>query len=105
MDISDVRDLVVIAYGVMGILLFLILIVLAVVVLFAVRGLTRALRELIDDPVRPTLQEFRQTAENVRGASEFASDTAIHPLIRVVSMGRGVRRGIGVVTGLGRRGR
>ena len=103
MDLADVRDIVVIAYGIIGLLLFLVLLVVAVSILFAVRGLRRTLRDLIDDPVRPTLQEVRQTAENVRGASEFATDTAIHPLIRIVSMGRGVRRGVGVVTGLTRR--
>jgi len=103
MDLADVRDLVVIAYGIAGIVLFLVLIALAVAILFAVRGLRRTLGDLIDDPVRPALQEVRQTAENVRGATEFATDTAIHPLIRVVSMGRGVRRGVGVVTGLARR--
>ncbi len=98
--LAEVRDVVVIIYGVMGVILMLALAIAAFGMWFAVRALTRQLRSLLDDPVRPTLEEVRRTAENVRGTSEFVSDTAVHPIIRAVAVGRGVRRGIGVVTGI-----
>ncbi|MDA0301700.1 MAG: hypothetical protein O2822_04165 [Chloroflexi bacterium] len=98
--LADVRDVVVIIYGVMGVVLMLALAIAAFGVWFAIRALTRQLRALLDDPVRPTLEEIRKTAENVRGTSEFMSDAAVHPIIRVIAAGRGVRRGAGVVTGI-----
>jgi hypothetical protein len=98
--LADVRDVVVIVYGVMGVVLMLALAIAAFGLWFAVRSLTRHLNALLDDPVKPTLEEVRKTASNVRGTSEFMTDTAVHPLIRVVAAGRGVRRGVGVVTGI-----
>lgn len=100
MGLEEARDIVIIVYGALGVLLLVVLIVVALGLLLAVRRLTRTLIGLVDDPLRPTLDEVRQTVENVRGTSEFVTDTAVHPLIRVVSVGRGIRRGLGVVTGL-----
>ena len=88
----------IVAYGVMGILLLLVLIVAVIGLWFAVRVLARALSEVLEDPVRPALEEMRATARNVRGTSEFVADAAVHPLIRVIAVGRGVRRGVGRVT-------
>jgi divalent metal cation (Fe/Co/Zn/Cd) transporter len=105
MSLADLRDVVVIVYGGMGILLMLALAIAAFGLWFAVRALSRQLRDLLDDPVRPTLEEVRRTAENVRGTSEFIADTAVHPIIRTVAMVRGVRRGVSAVTGLRRRGK
>lgn len=102
MTLETLRDLVVIIYGVLGVLLFTVLIVVAIGLLFAVRGLTAAVRALIDDPVRPALDDMRQAAQNVRGATEFATDATVHPIIRLVATTRGIRRGIGVLTGVGR---
>lgn len=104
MSLADVRDLVVIVYGVMGIVLMLALTIAAFGLWFAVRTLTRVVRDLLEDPVRPTLMEVRETVHNVRGSTEFMADTAVHPLIRAVAMGRGVKRGFASVAGI-RRGR
>ena len=104
MSLEDARDIVIIVYGVVGILLFVVLLFLAVLVFFALKKATRAFRELLEDPIRPTLEEVRGTAQNIRGTSEFIADTAVHPLIRVVAITRGVRRGVGSLAGLRRRG-
>ena len=103
MGLDELRDIVIVVYGVLGILLFVVLIAVAIGVFVATRKLTRAVRELLADPIRPTLNEVRETAQNVRGTSEFIADRAVHPVIRTVAAVRGVRRGIGVVTGLRRR--
>lgn len=100
MTLEHLRDLVVIIYGVLGVLLFVVLIVVALGLLFAVRGLTGAVRTLLDDPVRPALDDVRQAAQNVRGATEFATDATVHPIIRVMAASRGIRRGLGVLTGI-----
>jgi hypothetical protein len=101
--LAETRDRVIIAYGSMGIFLFVALIFVLVFITIAIRSLTGALTRLLDDPIRPALEEVRDTARNVRGATEFVADTAVHPVIRLVSMVRGVRRGVAVVTGLRRR--
>jgi hypothetical protein len=101
--LEETRDRVIVVYGTMGIFLLLALIFVLVFIGIAIRSLTNTLTGLLDDPVRPALQEVRDTAANVRGATEFVADTAVHPVIRVVSMVRGVRRGFAVVTGLRRK--
>lgn len=98
--IDELRDIVIIVYGMMGVLLFIVLIAVTIGLWAAVRVLSRSVMALLEDPVRPTLQELRDTARNVRGASDFLSDTAVRPVIRVIAIGRGVRRGLGMVCGL-----
>jgi hypothetical protein len=104
MSLEEIRDIVIIVYGAMGVLLMLVFIFVSVLLLFAIRRLTRAVRELIEDPIKPTLQEVQRTAQNVRGTTEFVADTAVHPLIRLVAIGRGLQRGVSTVAGLRRRG-
>ena len=103
MSLEELRDIVIIVYGVMGILLFLVLLIVAVGIWFAVRGLTRAIHEKVIDPARPTLDEVHQTVQNLRGTTEFLADQAVHPVIRVISLGRGVKRGVRVASALARR--
>ena len=100
MSLENLRDIVVIVYGVMGIVLMLALCVAAFGLWFAIRALSSSLQGLIADPIRPTLQEVQKTAQNIRGTSEFVADSAVHPLIRVMSIGRGLRRGVATVAGL-----
>lgn len=106
MSLENLRDIVVIVYGIMGIVLMLGLCIAAFGLWFAIRALSASVQELIKDPIRPTLVEVQKTAQNVRGSTEFVADTAVHPIIRVVSITRGFRRGITTVAGLrGRVGR
>jgi hypothetical protein len=100
MSLADLRDIVVVVYGVLGILLFLVLIALSVALFLIARQLRRMMRDLVDDPVRPTLEEVHKTVQNVRGASDFIVDRTVHPVIRTIAVARGVRRGFGVLTGL-----
>ncbi len=98
--LAEVRDVVVIVYGAMGVILMLALAIAAFGLWFAVRALTRSVIGLLDDPVKPTLQEVQRTVQNVRGTTEFVSDTAVHPIIRTVAIARGVRRGMASVTNI-----
>lgn len=100
MSLENLRDIVVIVYGIMGIVLMLGLCIAAFGLWFAIRALSAAVQELIKDPIRPTLVEVQKTAQNVRGSTEFVADTAVHPLIRVVSIARGMRRGVATVAGI-----
>ncbi|MBM4415399.1 MAG: hypothetical protein FJ035_03905 [Chloroflexi bacterium] len=102
-NLQEWRDIVIVVYGALGALLLLVLIVVLLGLLFAVRRLTRTLQELVRDPLRPTLEELRDTMHNVRGTSEFIADTTVSPLIRAAAFARGIRRGVGVVSGVARR--
>lgn len=97
MSLETLRDLVIVVYGTLGIVLLIVLIAVAVGLYFAVRKLTRAVQDLLADPVRPTLDELREAVHNVRGTSEFVADTTVSPIIRTMAAVRGVRRGIGVI--------
>ncbi len=97
------RDFVIVVYGAMGILLFAFLILLTVVVIFAVRKVTRLIDEVSKESVRPALMELKESAHNVRGASEFWADNAVGPLIKVMSAGRGVKRGVSTFSRVARR--
>ena len=94
------RDVVIVAYGLMGFFAFLaftLVMLLIARLLFGVRG---GIRDRLEDPVRPTLEEVKKTAQNVRGTSEFVADQAIHPVIRTLAAVRGIRRGISSITGI-----
>lgn len=104
-SLEELRDIVIVVYGVIGVLLLVVLIIAVLGLWIAVRVLTRAFAELLDDPIRPTLHEFNATVRNVRGTSEFIADSTVHPLIRILAVGRGIRRGVGIVARLARRRR
>ena len=103
--LADFRDVVVIVYGTMGILLFTVLIAVAAGLFFAIRGLSRKVEDLLDEPIRPALEELRETARNARGTSEFYADHAVGPLVKTVAAVRGARRGLSSITSLAGRGR
>lgn len=102
-SLEESRDVVIIVAGIAGLVLLLASLVTLLVLALAVHHLSRALGRLIEDPVRPALTEVRETARQVRGATEFVSDSTVHPLIRAIATARGIRRGLAVVTGLRRR--
>ncbi len=104
-SLEELRDIVIVVYGVMGVLLLIVLIIAVLGLWSTVRMLARTLNALLEDPVRPALDELRATAHNVRRTSEFVADAAVHPLIRVLSIARGVRWGVGRVAGIARRRR
>jgi hypothetical protein len=48
----------------------------------------------------PALDSLKESLDNVKGTAEFAGETVVSPIIRVYSVVRGVRSGIGAVGGL-----
>lgn len=103
--LQEVRDVFIIIYAVMGILFFLISIMVAFAMFFVVRVLTRIASDAYEEQAKPILEDVRGSVRTMRGGVEFVTDQAVSPVIRVVSVARGVRRGIDAVTGFARRGR
>jgi hypothetical protein len=96
-SLQDVRDVCIIAFTIAGTVLFLVAIVVTVVAGVAATTAFRAARRLIDQGIKPMVN-------NVRGTVTFISDTTVSPIIRAYGLFSGVKRGLGVLAGLGQRG-
>jgi hypothetical protein len=104
-DLQEVRDLIIIIAGSIGILLLFVLLVAAVVLTVAARVLIGTANGLLKSEVAPLLQSARQTVDNVRGTATYVTETAISPIIRLYSMFAGIRRFLGVLASFGRKRR
>jgi hypothetical protein len=100
LSLAKMRDIVVIVYGVMGILAFFIAILVGLLLFFSIRGLVRTLKELIEESVKPTLDSVRDTAKSIQGTTEFVGTQAVRPVIRAYGIVAGIRSGAGVLSGL-----
>jgi hypothetical protein len=101
--IADVRDIIIIIYGFLGIIFVIMLIIFMFLLYRAFGGLKSTVTDLIDDSVKPTLTSIRDTATTVKGTTEFVGQTTVSPIIRTYGMVAGVRKGLGVLSGLSRR--
>jgi hypothetical protein len=102
--LADIRDVVIILYGFAGFVFVLLLSILVFAVYRAFRGLQKTVTELIDDSVKPTLGSIRETAQTIKGTTEFVGDKAVSPVIKTYSTVAAAKRGLAVLAGLRRRG-
>ncbi len=94
---QDWRDVFIMAFMVAGTLLFLVGIVLAIVIGGMTFTIVRKVRRVVGDSVQPTLENVRETTENVRGTVAFISSHAVTPVVRTYGLFAGARRFIVVV--------
>jgi hypothetical protein len=99
-SLADIRDVVVIVYGVIGIVFFLAALILTMVLIFTVKNLTASVRQMLDESVRPALWSVRDAAQTVRGTTEFVSHSTVTPVMKVYGAMAGVRKGLSVLTGI-----
>jgi hypothetical protein len=99
------RDWVIIAVGLSWALMFLVLTAVLLVVGFGARAIVRSVRGILDDDVRPILENVKGTTETVRGTTEFMSEKAVSPVIRIYGIVSAVWKAAGVLLGLSRRRR
>lgn len=95
--LQDLRDVTIVAFTIAGTLLFLAAIIVTIVVGLTATAAFRAIRKLVDDNVKPMIT-------NVQGTVTFVSDTTVSPIVRAYGIFSGVRRGMGVLSGLRERG-
>ncbi len=87
--IAIIRDIVIIVWGVLGILVFLAIVLVAL-------SIFRALK--------PILENVRGTTGEVRTATRLVTDAIIRPAVPVISFYTGIRQGFRVLRRFGRRG-
>jgi hypothetical protein len=103
MSLEELRDLIIVIWGILGIVVLAALLVVTLVVGVSVKGLIGTVQGLIRDDMQPTLRSARQTVDSIRGTTSFVADTAVAPVIRVYGAVTGVRRFLSVLSGFRRR--
>lgn len=103
-SLADFRDVVVIIYGIIGIIFFFVAIVIIVVLGLTTKGLIKNVNGLIDESVKPTLTSVQDVANSVRGTTEFVGRTTVAPIAKAYGMFAGVKKGASVLGGLTKRG-
>src|SRR5438477_4858392 len=103
LSLANVRDVIIIIYGVLGILALFIAILVGLLLFFSIKGLVGSVKELISDSIKPTLDSVRDTAKSIHGTTEFVGSQAVRPIIRTYGILAGIRRGASVLSGLGRK--
>jgi hypothetical protein len=94
------RDIVIIIWGVVSILTLLVVLAIALFIGLSIKNLIVTVNDLVNTSVRPMIDSTEQSVVNVTGTTQFLGDTIVTPVIRVISVAAGVRRGIGVFTGV-----
>ena len=101
--LQDFRDVTIISFTIAGTVLFLIGIIFTIVIGGMTFVTVRKVRRVVGDSVQPTLENVRETTENVRGTVAFISDYAVTPVVRTYGFFAGARRFIVVVSRFTRR--
>lgn len=103
MDMQTARDWVIIVYGVVGIITFLVVTIVTAGIGVAAMKLFGTIRSLITNQVSPTISNVRDTSETIRARTSYFIDMAVRPVIRAHATISGIRRGLAVFSGLSRR--
>ena len=102
--LADLRDVVIVIYGILGIIFFFLAIVVIVAVGLTVKGLIKNVNVMLNDSVKPALASVQDVANTVRGTTDFVGRTTVAPIAKVYGMFAGVRKGASVLSGLAKRG-
>ena len=100
LSVADLRDWVIVVYGIVGITFFAVAVVVTIVLFFTVKGLLGAVRGALDESVVPALSAVKEAADTVRGTTEFVGRTAVAPVAKAYGMFAGIKKGLTVLSGL-----
>lgn len=93
------RDIVIVITGAFWIFAGMVMIVLLVALVY----LVFMIRNIMRDSVGPAVDSLKTSLDTVAGTTEYVGETVVSPIVRVYSIFRGVRSGIGAVGGIGDR--
>ena len=80
--LADLRDVVIVIYGILGIIFFFLAIVMIVAVGLTVKGLIKNVNVMLNDSVKPALASVQDVANTVRGTTDFVGRTTVAPIAR-----------------------
>lgn len=103
--LQDLRDVVVIIWGILGIVFFLAGIVVFYIIYRLAGNVVAMTTGLMDEHVKPIFTAVESTVQAARGTTAYVSDRLVSPVIRITAFAAGVRRGIAVLTDAVRRSR
>ena len=95
--LTDIRDTVVIVFGIVGIVALTLVILFTVLIGLAALRLIKAAKGTVTDGLAPILENARETTTEVRGSTEFVAETVVRPLIRVYGIFAGITKGLSVL--------
>jgi len=98
--LDEFRDIIIIIWGILSILLLAALVITTVFVGLSIKRLINDVKALLDGGVRPVLDSARETVDNVGDTTRFVGDKVVSPIIRIMSIVSGIRRGLSVLSGL-----
>lgn len=100
LSVADIRDWVVVVYGIIGIVFFFVAVIVTIFLFFTVKGLIGAVRGAIDESVVPALSSVKEAADTVRGTTEFVGRNAVAPVVKAYGAFAGIKKALGVLSGL-----
>lgn len=89
--LADIRDVALVILAVESIVIGLAL----VLTLLELRSLTR----LLKDEIAPMLDTANETANIVKGTTDFVGESVVRPMIKVASMGSAAKKAVQTVFG------
>jgi len=98
--LAELRDVVIVVWGVISAIFFLVAIFVVALLGFSVKGLLNNVKGMMDESVRPTLTSVKDAADTVRGTTEFVGRTAVTPVVRAYGTVAGVKKGLSVLSGI-----
>ena len=96
---SEWRDIVIVFTALFWLLAGIVFVAVAIA-LFLLISVTR--KGMKENAV-PAIDSLKASLDNVKGTTEFAGETVASPIIRVYSVFKGVRTGLGAVSSVGDR--
>ncbi|MBK6563363.1 MAG: hypothetical protein IPI33_15830 [Dehalococcoidia bacterium] len=96
---SEWRDIVIVFTALFWLLAGIVFVAVAIA-LFLLISVTR---KVMKENAVPAIDSLKASLDNVKGTTEFAGETVASPIIRVYSVFKGVRTGLGAVSSVGDR--
>ena len=100
LSLADIRDGFIIVYGTLGIIFFLVATFATLFLFFALKGLLNSVNSMLDESIKPAVSSIKDAADQVRGTTEFVGRTTVTPIARTYGAFAGVKKGLGVLSGL-----
>ena len=98
--VATFRDWVIIFMGVAVAAFFVVALIVTIMLGLLARVLMKKSIGILDDNLKPLLNNVNETASHAKGTASFVSSAAVTPIVRAYGIVAGVRRAASVLTGL-----